>query len=123
MPTHAAVRVVWPASELSILLSSRSLMLMSMEVGAKAQPAAKPDGVVLSGQPTDHRHAREERQRRAEDGHDEGLAPHLRNLVEVDVHAGLEDHERHADVADGCPEIDVAYLPALHRSHGTSSQP
>ena len=37
-PSHHAAR------ELSILLSSRSLILMSMEVGAKAQPAAKPDG-------------------------------------------------------------------------------
>ena len=99
--------------------------------------------VVLARQPADHRHAREERQGRAKDGDDEGLAPHLRHLchhtrqergacrgearrggegcvggavwaqgegnnhlVEVDVHAALEDRERDADVADEGPDVD-----------------
>ena len=54
--------------------------------------------VVLARQPADHRHAREERQGRAEDGDHEGLAPHLR-AVEERVGVSVVAEKAKAEVA------------------------
>ena len=108
-----------PASRLPEVLLQHPRLPQQPQRNAHAggrQRRARRDAIGHQGPAEHHREQRAHHQGQdgAQEGHTDRRGPHDLRLLEVEVHAALEDHEAHARVANQGKEVGEGAAVRVH---------